>query len=91
MKVKIFSRPWSIDLAQHLEHEINAFLAELSTDAVKQVDANIVAARTQDGDVKSEAIITIWHDPSSQRVWATGSRIPMRTRMNPVSDALAKI
>jgi hypothetical protein len=68
MKVKIFSRPWSVELAGQLENEINAFLGEVSTDAVKQVNTSIIAARTQGGDVRSEAIVTIWYEPVSRPI-----------------------
>ena len=61
MKVKIFSRPWSIDLANQLENEINAFLDEVPAHAVRQVNTSIIAAKTQGGDVRSEAIVTIWY------------------------------
>jgi hypothetical protein len=62
MKVKIFSRPWSRDLGNDLEREVNEFLAALLPGAVKHIDTDIVAARAESGEVKSEIIMTIWYE-----------------------------
>jgi hypothetical protein len=71
MKVKIFSRPWSLEMAERLEAEINSFLTDLPDEAVKHIDTQIVAARSDDGTVKSESIISIWYEGS-----ATASTLP---------------
>jgi hypothetical protein len=71
MKVRIVSRPWSLEMAERLEAEINAFLADLPDEAVKHIDTQIVAARSDDGTVKSESIISIWYEGS-----ATASTLP---------------
>jgi hypothetical protein len=65
MKIKIFSRPWSLEMAERLEGDVNAFLADIPSDAVKHVDTQIVAARGDDGTVKSESIIVVWYEGSS--------------------------
>jgi hypothetical protein len=86
MKVKIFSRPWSADQEKELENEINAFLAELAPNAVKNTGVNIVAARTDGGEVKSETIITIWYEPASAWTKPRGASFPAATMASGVDE-----
>ena len=60
MRVKIFSRAWSDQPGDPLEGEINAFLAEMPTEAVKYVESNLVSPRTEAGEIS--LVITIWYD-----------------------------
>jgi hypothetical protein len=65
MRVKIFSRPWSLEMAERLEADVNAFLTDIPEGAIKHIDTQIVAARSDDGTVKSESIISIWYEGSA--------------------------
>src|SRR6266850_1425898 len=49
MRVKIFDLSWNVDL-NRLENEINAFLAALSSNAVKYVQSAASSTRTGDTD-----------------------------------------
>jgi hypothetical protein len=49
-------------LGNDLEREVNEFLAALLPGAVRHTDTDIVAARAESGEVKSEIIMTIWYE-----------------------------